>query len=232
MPEQSAYMLVGHHPALDLVNTRTVQRGTVVDLWRTPLDMLLWCERVGIISPQHASALAPSAEAPAALATLTGCQGLRRIWHDTLRAHDRLKSMSDKNLPSIPAPQELLVAVNAELGRRPGGLRVERAGDAVSVGWRVERASWDMLPGALAELIGRFLEVADPARVRACASPVCVHYFLDTSKNNTRRFCCEVPCANTEKMRRRRGRASSERPRPEGPDGGGGENPSERPQSS
>ena len=37
---------------------------------------------------------------------------------------------------------------------------------------------------------------ADPGRVRRCAHPACVLYFLDGTKNGTRRWCDMRTCGN------------------------------------
>jgi predicted RNA-binding Zn ribbon-like protein len=48
-----------------------------------------------------------------------------------------------------------------------------------------------------------------PDRIRACAGPVCVLHFFDTSKNGTRRWCSMAGCGNRAKAARHhaRGRA-------------------------
>jgi predicted RNA-binding Zn ribbon-like protein len=41
-----------------------------------------------------------------------------------------------------------------------------------------------------------------PERVRKCANPDCVHWFLDTTRSGTRRWCTMSVCGNRLKARR------------------------------
>jgi predicted RNA-binding Zn ribbon-like protein len=41
-----------------------------------------------------------------------------------------------------------------------------------------------------------------PERVRKCANPDCVHWFLDTTRSGTRRWCTMSVCGNRNKARR------------------------------
>jgi predicted RNA-binding Zn ribbon-like protein len=41
-----------------------------------------------------------------------------------------------------------------------------------------------------------------PERVRKCANPECVHWFLDTTRSGTRRWCTMSICGNRTKARR------------------------------
>jgi predicted RNA-binding Zn ribbon-like protein len=41
-----------------------------------------------------------------------------------------------------------------------------------------------------------------PDRVRECANPDCVHWFLDTTRSGTRRWCTMSVCGNRNKARR------------------------------
>gem|GEM_PF-3517240 len=51
------------------------------------------------------------------------------------------------------------------------------------------------------------LLVERPDRVRRCAHPACVLYFLDTSRNGTRRWCSMETCGNRAKAGRHYARA-------------------------
>jgi predicted RNA-binding Zn ribbon-like protein len=65
----------------------------------------------------------------------------------------------------------------------------------------------------VAEAAADFVCQADLRRVRRCAHPECVLYFLDGTKNGTRRWCDMRTCGNRANAaayyRRRRGEASS-----------------------
>ncbi len=74
----------------------------------------------------------------------------------------------------------------------------------------LERPLWLLLCAAEGLLLGRH-----SARLRACADPRCGRFFLDTSKNRSRRWCSMARCGNRAKVRRhyerrRVGRRSAE----------------------
>jgi predicted RNA-binding Zn ribbon-like protein len=56
--------------------------------------------------------------------------------------------------------------------------------------WPIARAAADLLASSNLEL------------VRACSSPTCEWFFLDTSKNHHRRWCSMKQCGNRAKVRR------------------------------
>ena len=56
--------------------------------------------------------------------------------------------------------------------------------------WPIARAAADLLVSP------------DLGLVRACSSPTCQWFFLDTSKNHHRRWCSMRQCGNREKVRR------------------------------
>jgi predicted RNA-binding Zn ribbon-like protein len=88
--------------------------------------------------------------------------------------------------------------VNAVLAR--GGERpVLRAGHEVA---RVVDAEpeWRVPWACAAELVA--LLEASGERVRPCANPECVLWFVDTSRPGTRRWCSMAACGNRDKAAR------------------------------
>lgn len=101
--------------------------------------------------------------------------------------------------PGEPAAREALNVVLAR-GRGRRGL-----GEQGPRGWvEVEGVGWEIAWRAAADLLD-LLERA-PQRVRRCGNPECVLYFLDTSKNASRRWCSMAACGNRLKARRHAGR--------------------------
>lgn len=95
-------------------------------------------------------------------------------------------------------------ALNAVLSR--GRMR-RGLGEAGPQAWvEVADAAWEPGWRAAADLLD-LLERA-PQRVRRCGNPACVLYFLDTSKNGSRRWCSMATCGNREKARRSYRRAA------------------------
>jgi predicted RNA-binding Zn ribbon-like protein len=74
------------------------------------------------------------------------------------------------------------------------------AGHDVARAVEVDEQSW--LPAAIAglDLLDLLRDRAD--RIRRCAHPDCVLWFLDTSRNGTRRWCSMAGCGNRAKAQR------------------------------
>jgi len=49
--------------------------------------------------------------------------------------------------------------------------------------------------------VARFLEQGERHRLKLCGNPDCDFVFLDTSRNNTRRWCFMRYCGNRMKVR-------------------------------
>ena len=72
----------------------------------------------------------------------------------------------------------------------------------------VDDAAWR--PAVLAALNLVDLVVSSPSRIRRCADPNCVLWFLDTSRSGTRRWCSMTGCGNRAKAKRHYSRSREE----------------------
>jgi predicted RNA-binding Zn ribbon-like protein len=72
------------------------------------------------------------------------------------------------------------------------------------VEWRFDDLTsyLDAMLWPIARAAAELLASSDLARVRACSSPTCQWFFLDTSKNHHRRWCSMQQCGNRAKVRR------------------------------
>jgi len=70
--------------------------------------------------------------------------------------------------------------------------------------WRFEdlTSSFNAMLWPIARAAADLLASSNLALVRACSSPTCQWFFLDTSKNHHRRWCSMKQCGNRAKVRR------------------------------
>ncbi len=68
-------------------------------------------------------------------------------------------------------------------------------------GPHLDRLLWPICQSAEVVLTGNWL-----ARVRQCEAPACQAFFLDASKNGSRRFCSAATCGTADRVRRFRER--------------------------
>ncbi|MFB4293526.1 CGNR zinc finger domain-containing protein [Nonomuraea sp. ATR24] len=115
---------------------------------------------------------------------------------DAERVRDRLVTTRDAMRTLLGGgPPDRLNAVLDHGGRRP---RLGEAGPYELV--VVDAADWHAAWAAAADLARVLGE--RPERVRKCANPQCVLWFLDVSKNGSRRWCSMEVCGNRSKVGR------------------------------
>lgn len=192
------FELVGGDAALDFLNT--IHDWTV----ETPRDhlpdfaaALRFGTAAGVLSRAEARRLADR-RAPGELRAL---RELRARLERIFRAAIAGRTPSPEDLAALDR-EAAAAARGARL--RPAAGRLERVIDADTAGARLLRAR--IAEAAVALLTSTRLE-----RVKSC--PSCGWYFLDTSKNRSRRWCSMDACGSSAKARRyywrSRGRASA-----------------------
>ncbi|GAA1226569.1 CGNR zinc finger domain-containing protein [Kitasatospora nipponensis] len=172
--------LPGEPLALDLLNTRWNGGGNPRDLLGSLDELALWLELNGFADRVEADrpmqeALRSTREAIVELLAVRGV-GAEPHW----------------------GPERARTALNEVLAH--GCVRRELGPDGPVDRIETDLPAW--LPAwTAAEGVLRLLAEA-PDRIRSCASPDCVLYFLDTSKNGTRRWHAMASCGNRAKASR------------------------------
>jgi predicted RNA-binding Zn ribbon-like protein len=199
--------LLGGDVSLDFANTVDWHASEhPEEFLATYADLVAWGRRVGILAEAEAvGLLAEAARRPEeARAVLARAVALREALFRIFRAvaDDQLAAAGD------------LALFNDALGEALARLRVApRDGAGFSWTWdggaeALDRVLWQVLRAA-AEL----LTSVELRRVRMCAGEGCGWFFLDTSKNRSRRWCSMESCGNRAKARRhyqrRRGEGTS-----------------------
>jgi predicted RNA-binding Zn ribbon-like protein len=141
------------------------------------------------------------------------------LWHDVLAdrsGHEQWLRENGLAGPATPAAREALLqareAIKAALEQPGPSARTALDGILARGRLRV----WASKPGAREELeiergwrapwlaVRSLLRLLDdrPDRLRKCANPDCVLWFLDTTRSGTRRWCSMTACGNRLKARR------------------------------
>jgi len=181
--------------ALDFANTLDWRlREKPVELLREPADLLRWGRSAGALEVPHARRLRAWAESHprAAAHALADAKEVREAIAALFQA------IVDGKAPP-PAP----LAGLEEACRAASDARALRpSGEGAIWVWREaspepERPAW-----AAALDAARILTSQDVALVRQCGDAECGWFFLDTSRNRTRRWCSMKACGNRNKARR------------------------------
>ena len=160
--------------------------------------LLAWARAADVLKAEEADRLASRAKRRRADAerVLVQARALRELLHDTFTRTSERDS---------PAPATLL-ELSAHLSGWYRHGRLAPAGEALqwvyAGGDDLERVLWEV-----ARTASRLLTSTSLVRVRPCAAHDCGWWFLDDTKNGSRRWCDMKICGNREKLRRFRQRS-------------------------
>lgn len=178
--DDSHFVFVGNHAAIDFVNTRVMQRGELIDLLGENTDLLRWAQEAGRVLDGEltASDLAVAKDLRAALAELF------------------LAKMEERR-----APQAALATVNRHLAEHAshGRLHINAANGELELVPGKGASSLTALLAGLAHEAAQLLTSTQAAQVKRCGNAECVLLFLDTSRTRKRRWCSMDICGNRAK---------------------------------
>lgn len=183
--------LVGGMPCLDFINTINSRLHPEHDYLMEYMDLLGWAKKAGLLTPAQATGLQKQAKrnAQGAQNALKAARTLRELLY-------RLFSNVAKGAQPAKQDLESFVASYAEAIARG---QLVHAGGYYRTRWRVEE-SLDGVLRPLTYSAGELLQSEELSHVKEC--PGCGWVFLDTSKNQSRRWCSMSTCGARDKMRR------------------------------
>lgn len=181
------FELVGGHPALDFLNT--IHDWTVAEPRDHLADFrtaLRFGEAAGLLTRPETGILRQSRAGPAELERL---RKLRRVLERIFRARLSRQQPAAEDLEVLSG--ELVDAARAARWTR-GQATLERRIDP-------EAAKAGLLRLRIADAAAGLLASDERGRLKAC--PACGWFFLDTSKNRSRRWCSMTTCGSIMKAR-------------------------------
>jgi predicted RNA-binding Zn ribbon-like protein len=183
------FLFVGNHRALDFVNTEVAVAGASRDLLTGLDDLVTWLVSAGAVD---------AATGRAALARWGGRRRGESVVEKARALRVELRRLAEAWSQGKPVPRSTLARVNGLLARGARTTRVVAADGRTAFtmerGLRLTKPADLLVP--VAEAAAELICHADPGRVRRCAHPDCVLYFLDGTKNGTRRWCDMRTCGN------------------------------------
>jgi predicted RNA-binding Zn ribbon-like protein len=133
----------------------------------------------------------------------------------SLRAH--LRSIVERLSRGQTLRQRELTVLQEALSRPCSHfVLVVDAAPSPHLAFELEADSAAAIAFLIALSLARFLESGDRRRLKLCANPGCGFAFLDTSTNNSRRWCDMRACGNRHKVHAFRGRTRSRAARSRG----------------
>jgi predicted RNA-binding Zn ribbon-like protein len=187
------FQLAGGHPGLDFVNTLDwrFRPSGPQELMNTYDDLLRFTEQCGLLSLSEVRQLRATAGPRVSRGVLTASKRFREVLGAVLYNAVEGRTPSDNSLRLLSS-------------------FMNEAQSARLLDWRKGRLTWTLNCGHAPELPLWKLSIATAAllaseqssKVRACGNAECRWLFLDTSKNQSRRWCDMNLCGNRLKARR------------------------------
>ena len=183
--------------ALAFVNTVRIEDGRATDTVPSPRALAAWLHDEGVLAAAAVRQL--SASPPEARILLDEAHRLRTELHRAVVAF----------AAGAPLSPTLLPALNRSLRLRRNSLEAVDGARGIVVEERREPAPVAALLAPLAKDAVALLR-EDPGRVRQCHATTCSLWFLDTSKNGSRKWCSMARCGNRAKAAAHYRRAQDE----------------------
>jgi predicted RNA-binding Zn ribbon-like protein len=183
--------IVGGALCLDFVNTINSRVNPEDDYLIQYSDLVGWTKKVGILSPAQGDQLQKRAQQNAEEAenALQAARTLRELLY-------RLFSNATKGFEPNKKDLETFVSSYGEAISHGQFLKKE---DQYTTAWKVDE-TFDALLWPIVHSAGELLLSSSLGQVKEC--PGCGWLFLDTSKNQSRRWCSMNTCGARDKMRR------------------------------
>jgi predicted RNA-binding Zn ribbon-like protein len=174
-------ILVGDHPAMDLLNTIVRVKGGLIDILQSDEDVLRWLVLTGFLEQK-----------PIAQFRLGALLAATRTLRDVVRTLV-LARKANKRLDLAPLNRLLAKGSSHEelVRTKYGGLKVVR---------RHNFTTPEALLTPLAESAAELLATANFNLIRACEGTDCVLWFYDRTKAHRRRWCSMQTCGNRNKV--------------------------------
>lgn len=195
----ATFRLIGGDPVLDFVNTASWYPAPT----RTGHDYLELVGKERLVIPGDvvrwgatAGVVPAGARGSASLTALTRARLLRRALH-------RLLKGVIEGWPADPAD---LAALDRELEGARANERLAVRGSVFHWEWRTPPDPEDRVLWTVARRAADLLTSDQLGRVGECGGVECGWLFLDTSRNQSRRWCEMADCGNLAKVRRFRRR--------------------------
>ena len=180
---------------LDFINTLSWRgRQEPEELLNTYGDLVVWSQHINILTDQDVEMLTREAERHPSKAkkAIYSAIELREVIYSIFSSIAEGTALPEKDLP-IFNKYLSRVMTRSQIIETEDGFSWETGGDKNKLDWML-----NPIVHSAAELL-----VSDEARkVKECGDNACSWFFLDSSRNQSRRWCAMKDCGNRAKARR------------------------------
>jgi predicted RNA-binding Zn ribbon-like protein len=192
--EAEKHHLVGNTLCLDFANTLYGHSGTPLHEYLFGYrDLVVWSRRAGILTEEDAERLIRVAERHPSEAL--------SIFHRAIALRETLFRIFSAIARGISPKQADVVALNTARSAALVHSQIERTRGQFVLDWD-DKTALDRMLWLIAVSATELLTSEKVKRVRECAGQTCDWLFVDTSRNQMRRWCSMRECGNRAKARR------------------------------
>ncbi len=188
--------LVGGMLALDLCNTSSGRESEApVENLKTARDVLAWMQHAAVLGAEDVATAGRRTEADPVL----GSELRRRVLQLRDTVYELGKAIADRE----PIPRGRVDELAQMHGQCAARAKLSEQSDGRFI-WIWDRAD-DLVDSAVGPVVLsalRLLKETEQRRVKRCHGDRCGWLFLDTTKNNSRRWCEMEVCGNRAKQKR------------------------------
>ena len=185
----AAFMFVGDHPSLDLLNTVVGKGDGRLDLLKDVASLRLWVTQVPSDWPEETLRLLELSPGKAWDAALAQVREVRELAREVVTAW---------RAGMVPPP--LMDELRRWMQQVPYSRDLRQADGALVQCWVARLEGPRALAGLLAVSFADLLAGASPTSVKSCAGAGCSLQFLDRTKGQRRVFCSAAQCGNRAKV--------------------------------
>ncbi len=189
------FAMDGNHLALDFTNTIDWRNTEKEHEWLDAYtDLVAWGMRVGLLDSEAAEALAQKAQRePSEAATvLLNARKLRELLFRIFNA------VIGEHTPDLEDWQ----LFNRTLRTAMSSVGIDQREGRFVWSFAHDGQRLDFFLGSVFKAASDLLIDGDLSRLKRCSTPECQWLFLDSSKNNSRRWCDMQSCGNRAKAKR------------------------------
>lgn len=183
--------IIGGSLCLDFANTINSRRKPEYDYLEKYSDLVNWAVKVEVLTTSQGKRLVSLAEQDDANTV--------KALHKAISLRELLYQLFSYLSKQSETPQETVTTFGNLYAEAISHCRFQKRGDTFVVDW-ITDSTLDAMLWPIIYSAGQLLLSEKLVRVKEC--PNCGWLFLDTSKNQTRRWCNMNTCGTRDKMRR------------------------------
>jgi predicted RNA-binding Zn ribbon-like protein len=187
--------LLGRKLCLDFINTLSWRgRQEPDELLNTYRDLVVWSRHINILADKDVEMLTRKAERHPSEA--------KKAISSAIELREAIYSIFSSMVEGTALPKKDLATFNNYLSRAMMSSQIIETEDGFSWETRRDKNKLDWMLNPIVRSAAEIL-VSDQARkVKECGDKACRWLFLDSSRNQSRRWCAMKDCGNRAKARR------------------------------